>query len=57
MSLCSPKQLKEYMVMQVDHINDRDRPRMMGPVSHKVYFVTSKISKLWPVRPAVVCEI
>ena len=35
-SLCSPKQLTAYMVMQVDYIMDKDRPRVMGQVSNKV---------------------
>lgn len=35
-SLCSPKQLTEYMVMDVDLIKERDKPRVMGQVSNKV---------------------
>lgn len=34
-SLCSPKQLTEYMVMDVDLIKERDKPRVMGQVSNK----------------------
>ena len=35
-SLCSPRQLTEYMVMDLQYVSDKEKPVIRGPVSQKV---------------------
>ena len=43
-SLCSPKQLIEYMVMQVDIVLEKDKPVVRGQISQRVSFITIESS-------------
>ncbi|XP_052764835.1 60S ribosomal export protein NMD3-like [Mya arenaria] len=45
-SLCSPRQLIEYMVMDVQYVNDRDKPVIRGQVSQKHVLADLWVSRM-----------